>query len=113
MNRIDEIISALKRRCRLAPMIGYSEIEQIAPPDMVAELVMEFEKLKAENQELLNYVIEDMRGLCRLCSNGRPYTLGTRNLITCGHIKVKGRATASNFPKCEHFKWKRLEEISY
>lgn len=51
--------------------------------------------------------IEDMRGICYLCKNAKPYRLSGTTMMTCPHIN----GIASNKqPKCPYFEWRGIKD---
>lgn len=68
----------------------------------IEELLARAEKAERERDA----AIEDMRGICYLCANARPYSALSKKAMTCGHRKHYG----FKIHGCEHFKWRGLEE---
>lgn len=70
--------------------------------DAIEELLARAEKAERERDA----AIDDMRGICYLCANARPYSALSKKAMTCGHRKHYGFKSHG----CEHFKWRGLEE---
>ena len=60
---------------------------------------------KAEKER--DAAIEDMRGICYLCANAKPYSEFSQRMMTCEHIKA---VASTKSPGCKHFKWRGQKE---
>ena len=60
---------------------------------------------KAEKER--DAAIEDMRGICYLCANAKPYSEFSKIMMTCEHIKA---VASTKSPSCKHFKWRGQKE---
>ena len=60
---------------------------------------------KAENER--DAAVEDMRGICYLCANAKPYSEFSQRMMTCEHIKA---VASTKSPGCKHFKWRGQKE---
>lgn len=60
---------------------------------------------KAEKER--DAAIEDMRGICYLCANAKPYSEFSKIMMTCEHIKA---VASTKSPGCKHFKWRGQKE---
>ena len=63
----------------------------------------ELEKVEAERDA----AVEDMRGICYLCANAKPYSEFSQRMMTCEHIKA---VASTKSPGCKHFKWRGPKE---
>lgn len=60
---------------------------------------------KAEKER--DAAVEDMRGICYLCANAKPYSEFSQRMMTCEHIKA---VASTKSPGCKHFKWRGQKE---
>lgn len=60
---------------------------------------------KAEKER--DAAVEDMRGICYLCANAKPYSEFSQRMMTCEHIKA---VASTKSPGCKHFKWRGPKE---
>lgn len=60
---------------------------------------------KAEKER--DAAIEDMRGICYLCANAKPYSALSRTVMTCAH---KEYTASTKYPECKYFKWRGQKE---
>lgn len=68
----------------------------------------EKDRLQQENaklREMVRLAVEDMSGICYLCSNATLYKIGSPTTMTCKYLRVGVLAT-NRQPKCLHFLWR-------
>lgn len=69
----------------------------------LAEAEAQAEKVERERDA----AIQDMRGICYLCANAKPYSNLSRTMMSCEYKQVLASIKS---PGCEHFKWRGEKE---
>lgn len=83
-----------------------AERAAVEPVSMLAHAeAAEARAEKAEKER--DAAIEDMRGICYLCANAKPYSEFSQRMMTCEHIKA---VASTKSPGCKHFKWRGQKE---
>lgn len=84
----------------------YNLLSAIEKQEMIARA--ESAEARAEKAEKeRDAAIEDMRGICYLCANAKPYSEFSQRMMTCEHIKA---VASTKSPGCKHFKWRGQKE---
>lgn len=96
---------ALNAAIRAERAVGES-VSLLTNADLLARAeAAEARAEKAEKER--DAAIEDMRGICYLCANAKPYSEFSQRMMTCEHIKA---VASTKSPGCKHFKWRGPKE---
>ena len=82
---------------------GYDCVQLRKARKAVADAEARAEKAEKERDA----AIEDMRGICYLCANAKPYSALSRTVMTCAH---KEYTASTKYPECKYFKWRGQKE---
>lgn len=82
---------------------GYDCVQLRKARKAVADAEARAEKAEKERDA----AVEDMRGICYLCANAKPYSEFSQRMMTCEHIKA---VASTKSPGCKHFKWRGQKE---
>lgn len=82
---------------------GYDCVQLEKARKAVADAEARAEKAERERDA----AVEDMRGICHLCANAKPYSALSRTVMTCAH---KEYTASTKYPECKYFKWRGQKE---